>query len=143
MFRSGRTSFVKKHVDSLSREIARQSAENRVEAERVLASPYLFAKVRSRIESRAGTLADRDSWITTLGVFWRAVPSMALVAVIALILFLSSALRPEVRAGLSDDSVLGERDPGITAAIFADSRSMTNDDVLETILDRDDQEGAK
>jgi hypothetical protein len=143
MFGTGKRKFVKNQIDGLSREIAQRSAENQSEAEKAIGSPFLLAKVRSRIEARATALADRDRWITTLGIFWRAVPSMALVAIIALVLFFSSALRPQVHAGLSDESVLGERDAGITAAIFANGRPMTNDDVLATILDQDDQEAGK
>jgi hypothetical protein len=79
-----------------------------------------------------------------LGVAWRAVPAMAIVAIFAVTLFLSASFgtRPAAVASV-DDALLGAGDAGVESVVFADNRSLSSDDILATILNEDAQEAAR
>lgn len=123
-------------LDRLGGRLVRASAANEAEAEEAAASGFLYARVRSRIRQRE----ERESWLVTLKVFWRAVPAMALVAVLAVALFISSSLGGGTSEVLTDESPLDMSTEGV---VFADARAMSSDEVLETILNADEQEAAR
>src|SRR5215213_6070320 len=117
-------------LDRLGGGLVRASALNDEEAEAAASSGFLYARVRSRIKQRE----ERESWLVTLKVFWRAVPAMALVAVLAVALFISASLGAGSSEALTDESPL---DIGTEGVVFADARNMSSDDVLATILNED------
>jgi hypothetical protein len=123
-------------LDRLGRDLVRASAMNEAEAEAAAGSGFLYARVRSRIEQREA----RESWLVTLKVVWRAVPAMALVAVLAVALFISASLGARSSDALTDESPL---DIGTEGVVFADARAMSSDDVLATILNGDEQEASR
>ena len=121
-------------LDRLGRNLVRASAMNEAEAEAAAESGFLYARLRSRIKQRE----ERESWLVTLKVIWRAVPAMALVVVMAVALFISASL------GTNSPEAQGEdvfSDDG--AVVFADARNISDDDVLAIILNDDDQEAAR
>ena len=123
-------------LDRLGRGLVRASAMNEAEAEAAAESGFLYARVRSRIEQREA----RESWLVTLKVVWRAVPAMALVAVLAVALFISASLGAGSSDAASYESPL---DMGTEGVVFADARNMSSDDVLATILSEDEQEASR
>ena len=135
-------------LDELGRMIVRASAanaSNEAEADAVAASPFLYTRLRSRIaaeqERRAG---GGDAWLALLGVVWRSVPAMALVAVFAFILFWTSSLGTAVSPGvLSEEALLDRRDAGIENVMFAERGALTSDDVLATMISVDERETSR
>ncbi len=123
-------------LDRLGSGLVRASAMNETEAEEAASSGFLYARVRSRIKQRE----ERESWLVTLKVFWRAVPAMALVAVLAVALFLSASLGAGSSEMLTDESPLDMTTEGV---VFADARNISSDDVLATILNEEEQEAAR
>ena len=132
-------------LDRIGREIVRASAANEDEAERVAASPFLYARVRSRIKAEQGQRAERENWLMTLKVIWRAVPAMALVAIFALALFITTnfSARPSTTMGDDEPLLEARAGAGVEGVVFADNRNMSSDEVLETILSDDEQEAAR
>lgn len=131
-----RDGVTEERLDRLGRDLVRASAMNEAEAEAASASGFLYARLRSRIQQRE----ERESWLVTLKVIWRAVPAMALVAILAVALFISASLGAGPSEVLSDESPL---DMGTEGVVFADARNMSSDDVLATILNEDEQEAAR
>ena len=132
-----RDAMSEERLDRLGRGLVRASAMNEAEAEAAASSGFLYARVRSRIRQRE----EREGWLVTLKVFWRAVPAMALVAVLAVALFISTSLGAGGSAeALADESPLDMTAEGV---VFADARAMSSDDVLATILNEDEQEAAR
>jgi hypothetical protein len=131
-------------LDQIGREIVRASASNELEGENAAAAPFLYARLRSRINDERARREEGEGWLAMLGVAWRAVPAMAVVAILAVVLFLSASFgsRP---AGFSivDDELLGANEVGVESVVFADNRSLSNDDVLATILNEDGQEASR
>lgn len=133
------------HLDQLGREIIRVSASNETEAEEAAAAPFLYARLRSRIQSERERRRDGEGWLAMLGVAWRAVPAMALVAIFAFALFLSAnfGTRPSSTINI-DDALLGAGETGVESVVFADNRSLSSDDdILATILNEDVQEASR
>jgi anti-sigma-K factor RskA len=123
-------------VGRVAREVVRASAAGETEAETVADSPFLYARVRARIEGERRRREEGEGWLALLGVAWRAVPAMAVVAVMALALFLSSGageLAPGY--GLGAEALLGERDEEFEQVVLTDTRTPSNEDeVLSTII---------
>ena len=130
-------------LDRLGSEIIRASALNEAEAEAVAASPFIYARLRSRIASERARREEGESWLATLKVFWRAVPAMALVAVFAVILFWSTATTGLSPAGFSDQSLLNAPDTGIERTVLTDNQSVSSDEVLATIMNSEDGDAAR
>jgi hypothetical protein len=130
-------------LERLGRVIVRASAADEAEAEAVAASPFLYTRLRARIEAeQARRAGGAETWRTLLGVVWRSVPAMALVALFAFILFWTSNFgNASVSPGvLSDEALLDARDAGIESVVFAERRPLSSDDVLATILQDDERE---
>ncbi|MBV8856975.1 MAG: hypothetical protein JOZ02_08605 [Acidobacteria bacterium] len=123
-------------LERVAREVIRASAAGEGEAQAAAGSPFLYARVRARIEEERRRREEGEGWLALLGVAWRAVPAMAVVAVLALALFLSSGtgeLTPGY--GLGAEALLGERDGDFEQVVLADTRTPSNEDeVLSTII---------
>src|SRR5689334_20816587 len=131
-------------LDRAGRELVRASASDETETGAVASSPFLYTRIRARINAEREKRAARESWLAVLGVVWRAVPAMALVAVFALVMFLSTSLNRQAAAPTAADyTLLGASNNEVENVVFADSRNMSSDDVLETIMSEDEQEAAR
>ena len=126
----------RERLERFAREVVRASAAGEAEAQTVADSPFLYTRVRARIEEERRRREEGEGWLALFGVAWRAVPAMALVAVMALALFLSSGagdLTPGF--GLGAETLLSERDEDFEQVVLADSRTPSNEDeVLSTII---------
>lgn len=128
-------------LDLLGQRIIRASTRNEAEAESAAASPFLYTRLRARIDAERRRREEGESWRALFAVMRRSVPAMALVAVFAIVLFLSSIITRTI-GGYTDEALLGERDAGVERVVFAtDRQALTSDDVLATILN-DEERGA-
>lgn len=130
-------------LDLWGREIVRASAMNEAEGESVAASPFLYARLRSRINAEREQREAGESWSAMLRVIWRAIPAMAMVAILAVTLFLSANFSTQPAAVASVEDVLDTSGAEVESVVFADSRSLSSDEVLANILSEDEQEAAR
>ena len=122
-------------LERVAREVVRAAAAGEARADAAADSPFLYARVRARIEEERRRREDGEGWLALFGVAWRAVPAMALVAVAALALFLSSGAGDLSQGfGLGAETLLGERDGDFEQVVLADTRTPSNDEVLSTII---------
>ena len=134
-----RTPELDERLDLMGREILRASALNEAEAE-AAASPFLYTRIRARIEAEKAQRAEGEGWLSMLKVAWRAVPAMALVAIMAVVLFLSAGSGSRTLEGLNDEALFDSRDTRFEQVVFADNQAASSDDeVLATILNEDDR----
>ncbi|HEY9403468.1 MAG TPA: hypothetical protein VIQ24_12460 [Pyrinomonadaceae bacterium] len=130
-------------LERFGQAIVRASATaNDAEAEAVAASPFLYARLRTRIAAEEARRAGGETWLALLGVVWRSVPAMALVALVAFVLFWTTNLGTTTTSPgvLSDEALMDARDAGIESVVFAERRPLSSDDVLATILLEDERE---
>jgi len=128
-------------LERFGRAVVRASAANEAEAEAAAASPFLYARLRTRIKTEEERRAGGETWLTLLGVVWRSVPAMALAALVAFVLFWTSSFgtTPASPGVLSDEAFM-EAGGGVESVVFAERRPLSSDDVLATILQADDRE---
>ena len=111
------------------------SALNEAEAEEAAATPFLFARVRARIEQKRA----EENGLIFLRVLYRVVPTMALATILALLfLWLGTDSRLTSRSS-NEDLLLSINDVGAERIIYIDRRSITNDEVLANILSREER----
>jgi hypothetical protein len=129
-------------LDALGRGLVRASAANEEEADAVASSPFLYTRLRARINVERERLdGAAESWLAMLLGFWRAIPAMALVAIFAFSLFWSMNPGTQTTASLTDDALLGAPDTEIERVVFADrQQSLSSDEVLATILSEEERE---
>ena len=130
-------------LDRTGREIVRVSAANEAEGERAAASPYLYARLRSRINAEREQREEGERWGAMLRVVWRAIPAMAMVAILAVALFLSANFGAQPSGVVGVEELLDTQGAEVESVVFADNRSLSNDEVLATILNEDEQEASR
>lgn len=144
MIGNKRNSATTERLDQIGREIVRASASNETEGEEAAMAPFLYARLRSRINAERERREEGESWFAMLTVAWRAVPAMAMVAIFAFALFLSANFGAGSSGAVNvDDVLLSPGDAGVESVVFADNRSLSSDDVLATILNEDGQEASR
>ncbi|HVF42107.1 MAG TPA: hypothetical protein VM936_03800 [Pyrinomonadaceae bacterium] len=131
-----------KRLDAFGREVVRAAAANEDEAEGVAASPFLYTRVRARVAAERARLEESDDWRAALRVFRRAVPTVAVVAMLALALFVSVLMGTPQSDAREEATLLGERDTGVEQVVFTGRSALTSDEVLETIIE-DDREAQR
>lgn len=146
MFKSKNQTRTDERLDRFGQALIRRAASNDDEAFAASDRPFLYARVRTRINEERARREAGESWLQLIGVAWRAVPAMLAVAVFALVLFWSSGtVAPSLASftAFSDEALLAERDAGVERVVFADRNPLSNDEVLATILDEDAREAAR
>lgn len=129
-------------LDRLGRALLRASANDEA-AQDVAASPFLYARVRARIAAERERREAGESWRALLSVVWRSAPAMAIVAVLAFVLFWSASLNTRTPGLFSDEAMLSEREGGIEHVVFAERSPLSSDEVLATILQEDEREASR
>lgn len=146
MFKSKNQTRTDERLDRFGQALIRRAASNNEEAVAASDQPFLYARVRARINEERARREAGESWLQLIGVAWRAVPAMLAVAVFAFVLFWSSGtVAPSLASytSFSDEALLAERDAGVERVVFADRNALSNDEVLATILDEDGREAAR
>ncbi len=130
-----------KRLDSVGRHIVTSAGLSSREIEAIASKPFLFAGIRARIASQAGE-KETSIW-SNLGFASRtAIPGMALAAALSLGFFLYVNRNKSQNQTFSVDAYLGASDSGIDNLVIAERR-LTGEDVLKTIVTKDDREAAK
>jgi hypothetical protein len=124
-------------LDALGREIVRASAANDSEAEAAASSPFLYARLRTRVAQERARLEEPDDRRAALRIVLRAVPTVAVVAALAVVLFVSVLFGASPGAGreYGDSTLLGERDTGVEQMVLTERSALTRDEVLATIVE--------
>ena len=127
-------------LDRVGRQILRASGAGEAESERVASSGFLYARVRARIAAERERREEAEWWRAAFAVLWRAVPATAAVAALAFALLLFATAG---RGRGTEAAFLSPADVGVEGVVFDDGRVMSNDEVLETILDDAEREGLR
>ena len=137
-------------LDQAGRAVVRAAAGVGAEAEEAASAPFLYTRVRARIEEQKRRDADSSAgWLALLQVARRAVPTMAFVAAVAAALMFWAAsfgARQDGRtagerfAFVSDDVIFGA-DAGVESAVLADRDQLSHDEILNMVVNRAGREG--
>ena len=127
-------------LDRAGSSIIRSAGLPESETDEISAAPFLFGRIRARIANEQEALNERAN----LSSFWliskRAIPAMMLVAALSFGLSAYMAGNKTQPSTFSVDAYLGTNESGIENMVFAERRQLTNDEVLATIIARDERE---
>jgi hypothetical protein len=133
-------------LDRVGRALLRAAGDEET-AERAASAPFLYARVRARInaEQTRQNGVGEEGWLALLSISRRAVPALSGVAALALALTLwlasgGTATSTPIPMPLSDDALAEARDAGVEQAVLIGSQNLSRDDVLDIVVARDAQE---
>ena len=135
MFRANRPN--EEQSDRAGRLVLLAATRNDDEAEAAASSPFLYPRLRARILAEERRRAESGGWLSLLFVARRAIPAMALVAIMAAILTVAS-MQPSTPAagyGLEDEALTDTRDPGVEQTILT-RNALSRDEVFSIVVDR-------
>jgi hypothetical protein len=126
-------------LDSAGRLITKAAILSETEAEEIAAAPFLFARIQARIAAEQ-QVADAGIWAGFWSISRRAIPAMIIVAALSLGLSFYLTGNKKQPAAFSVDAYLGTNESCVDNLLFAERRPLTRDEVLATIISRDERE---
>lgn len=140
MFRKSKAQNSDERLDVVGRALTRAATASQAETDAAATSPFLYARVKARIASERERRESGEGWLAMLMVLRRSIPAMALVTVIAFGLFLFTMLGATQSSTSSfiEDVVL-DGSTNIERVVFAERRPLSHDEVLTTVLNKDEQ----
>jgi hypothetical protein len=124
-------------LDAKSRKVLRAAfSSDAASADRAADAPFLFARIKAKINVERQRNAEVESWRALIGVMWRAAPAMILIAIFSVTLFFIAA--PQV-SDANENLVLDAPASEVERIVFTERRAgtITGDEILATILDKD------
>ena len=131
-------------LDRAGKLILMAAAASESEIEAAASSPFLFTRLRAGIDEERRRRETSNGWLSLIQVAWRAVPAMALVAILAAVLTVWStnfdvASTPQAE----DEPLIGALDPGVEQTVLASRNGLSRDEVFNIVLDRNYGANAK
>ena len=125
-------------LDRAGRLVLMAASGSEEEVEAAASSPFLFTRVRALIAEERRRREESWSWLSLILVARRAVPAMALVAILAAVLTIWSAgMSVSSTPAQSDDEALfGTVDPGVEQTVLASRNGLSRDEVFNIVVDR-------
>lgn len=133
----------KQRLDRAGRRIVQCSALSDSEANAIASTPFLYSRLRAHLASESQRQTGADIWSNLGRASRKAIPAMGLAAALSFGLFLYVNGNKSTSPPFSVDAYLGAGESGIDNMLFADRRPLTADEVLTTIVSRDDREAAR
>ena len=134
MFRANRQN--REESDRAGRLVLLAAAQNDDEVEAAASSPFLYTRLRARIAEQERARDTAGSWVSLLFVARRAIPAMALVAILAAILTVWT-MQPSSPPGygLEEEALMDTRDPGVEQTVLT-RNALTRDEVFSIVVER-------
>jgi len=132
-------------LDRVGRVVLKSAAADADTVEAAATSPFLFTRVRAAIKEGGSRGEESGSWLSLILVARRAVPVMALVAILAAVITIWSAgiSFSSTPAPLDDEALFGVTDPGVEQAVLASRNGLSRDEVFNIVVDRNYEVNAK
>jgi len=131
-------------LDRAGKLILMAAAASDSEIEAAASSPFLFTRLRAGIDEERRRREESNGWLSLIQVAWRAVPAMALVAILAAVLTVWSAKFDVASTTQAEDEpLIGALDPGVEQTVLASRNGLSRDEVFNIVLDRNYGANAK
>ncbi len=124
-------------IDRIGRLILKSASADEETIESAATSPFLFTRVCAGIKQGAREV-ESGSWMSLILVARRAIPVMALVAIIAAVITIWSAgiNLSSAPAQVDDEALFGPTEPGVEQAVLARGNGLSRDEVFNIVVDR-------
>jgi hypothetical protein len=129
-------------LDRVAKLVLKAASASESDIEAASSSPFLFARIRASINE--GPEPDSRGWLSLIQVAWRAVPAMALVAIMAAGLTVwSTQTAPVPVAQADDEPLIGALDPGVERTVLASRNGPSREEVFNIIVERNYEANSK
>ena len=116
-------------LDRVAKLVLKAAGASESDIEAAASSPFLFTRIRASINEGAEP-EDSRGWLSVIQVAWRAVPAMALVAIMAAGLTVWSTSNAPVPVAQADDEpLIGALDPGVASLTAPRARDQAGEDM--------------
>lgn len=129
-------------LDRLGKLVLRAAAADEQEIEAASTAPFLFTRIRARIAE--GRREESTGWQSLPLIAWRAIPAMAVIAMLAggLTIWTAESNTTPIGFGIYEEALSDTTNPGIEQAVL-DQNSLSRDDVLTIVVERSNREKKK
>ena len=128
--------------DRVAKLVLKAASASEADIEAASSSPFLFTRIRASINE--GPEQDARGWLSLIQVAWRAVPAMALVAIMAAGLTVwSTQTAPVPVAQADDEPLIGALDPGVERTVLASRNGPSREEVFNIIVERNYEANSK
>lgn len=130
-------------IDRLGQVVLRAASADEQDIEAAAASPFLITRIRARIAERSRG-EETTGWQSLPLIAWRAIPAMALIAMLAggLTIWTAEPNATPVGFGIYEEALSDTANPGVEQAIL-NQNILTSDDVLTIVVERGNRENKK
>ena len=130
-------------LDRVGKLVLKAASASESDIEAAASSPFLFTRVRAAINEGQGQ-EDSRGWMSLIQVAWRAVPAMALVAIMAAVLTVWSTNSAQAPVAQTDDEpLIGALDPGVEKTVLASRNGLSREEVFNIVVDRNYEANSK
>jgi hypothetical protein len=119
--------------------VVRAATANEAETEAAANAPFLFARVRARIAEEMRRREEAGGLQSLLVVAWRAVPVMAVIALLAVVLtvWTTQQTTPATGFGMYEEALSDTNDSGVEQAVLS-RNNLSHDEIFSIVVDRND-----
>jgi hypothetical protein len=128
-------------LDRLGAVVLRAAAMDQAEAEAIADSPFLLTRITARVSEAQRQEAESSNWFSWLAIARTAIPTMALIALLAALVTLWPS-QSSVSSGwyrLDDEALSDPRNPGVEQTVLS-RNNLSRDDVFNLVLERTERE---
>jgi hypothetical protein len=130
-------------LDRVGKLVLKAASASESDIEAAASSPFLFTRVRAAI-NEGREPEDPRGWMSLIQVAWRAVPAMALVAIMAAVLTVwSTSTVPTQVAQGDDEPLIGALDPGVENTVLTSRNGLSREEVFNIVVDRNYEANSK
>ena len=122
-------------LDEAGKLVLKAAAAAETDVEAAATSPFLFTRVRAAIAEEKRQREDAGGWMSMIRIAWRAVPAMALIALLAAVLTVWSD-QSAVVTQTDDEPLIGALDPGVEKTVLTSRNGLSREEVLNIVVDR-------
>ena len=122
-------------LDRAGKLVLKAATASETDVEAAATSPFLFTRVRAAIADEKRQREDAGGWVSIIRIAWRAVPAMALIALLAAVLTVWSD-QSAVVTQTEDEPLIGALDPGVEKTVLTSRNGLTRDEVFNIVVDR-------
>jgi hypothetical protein len=122
-------------LDRAGKLVLRAATAGESDIEAAASSPFLFTRVRAAIAEEERQREAGGGWISLIRIAWRAVPAMALIALLAAVLTVWSTQSATVTQ-TDDEPLIGALDPGVEQTVLTSRNGLTREEVFNIVVDR-------
>ncbi len=131
-------------LDRLGKLVLKAATASEADTEAAASSPFLFMRVRAAINQGSRESEESRGFLSLIQVAWRAVPAMAVIAIMAAALTVWTTQTSVAPVAQSDDEYLiSPLEPGVEKTVLASRNGLSREEIFNIVVDRNYEANSK